>query len=121
MRGLLLYGKREAMQPMATRLARGDPGADAYDGAVNGFRLGLEQQALAYVVQVPGTISAYAEDVAPQTVSSPGRGRPSLHPLPPAALVAAAAGGRRGRAGGHHGQLARRRRRAAAARPVRGA
>jgi SRSO17 transposase len=30
LRGLLLDGKRKSMQPMATRLAKGDPQADAY-------------------------------------------------------------------------------------------
>ena len=30
LRGLLLDGKRKSIQPMATRLARGDPQADAY-------------------------------------------------------------------------------------------
>jgi SRSO17 transposase len=52
--------------------------ADAADGEVGQFRLGLEQRELAYVVQVPGTISAYAQDVAPETVPYAGRGRPPV-------------------------------------------
>jgi SRSO17 transposase len=49
--------------------------ADAADGEVGEFRLGLEQRQLAYLVQVPGTISAYAEDVAPELAPYAGRGR----------------------------------------------
>jgi SRSO17 transposase len=55
--------------------------ADAADGEVGEFRLGLEQRRLADVVQVPGTIGADPEDVAPTTVPSPGRGsHPSRAP-----------------------------------------
>jgi SRSO17 transposase len=52
--------------------------ADAADGEVSEFRLGLEQRQLAYLVQVPGTISAYPEHVAPEQVPYGGRGRPPV-------------------------------------------
>jgi hypothetical protein len=48
--------------------------ADAAYGEAGEFRLGLEQRELASVVQVPGTISAYPQDVAPETVPYAGRG-----------------------------------------------
>ncbi len=52
--------------------------ADAAYGEVSQFRLGLEQRELAYLVQVPGTISAYPQDVVPEAVPYAGRGRPPV-------------------------------------------
>jgi SRSO17 transposase len=52
--------------------------ADAAYGEVGEFRLGLEQRELAYVVQVPGTLSAYPEDVVPELAAYAGRGRPPV-------------------------------------------
>ena len=46
LRGLLLDGKRKSIQPMAARLARGDPQADAD---------ALEQALQQFVNQSPGT------------------------------------------------------------------
>src|SRR5881397_1288310 len=37
LRGLLLDGKRKSIQPIATRLARGDPAADAIEQALQQF------------------------------------------------------------------------------------
>jgi SRSO17 transposase len=52
--------------------------ADAADGKVAQFRLGLEQRGLAYLVQVPATLSAHPEQLAPEQVPYGGRGRPPV-------------------------------------------
>ena len=52
--------------------------ADAGYGDVTGFRTGLEERELAYVVQAKGTTSAYAPDVSPEAVAYAGRGRPPV-------------------------------------------
>jgi SRSO17 transposase len=52
--------------------------ADAAYGEAGEFRLGLERRGLAYVVQVPGTISAYPQEVVPEAVAYAGRGRPPV-------------------------------------------
>jgi SRSO17 transposase len=51
LRGLLLDGKRKSIQPMATRLAKGDPQADAY---------ALEQALQQFVTSPPGIRSPCA-------------------------------------------------------------
>jgi tetratricopeptide (TPR) repeat protein len=93
--------------------------ADAADGEVGEFRLGLEQRELADVVQVPGTISASPQDVAPQTVPYTGRGRPPVARYRPWRATASGAPRCGGwwclrASDGHDGCLARRRRRPAA-------
>ena len=50
--------------------------ADAGYGDITGFRLGLEQRGLPYVVAVKGTTSAYPVDAVPTAPAYSGRGRP---------------------------------------------
>src|SRR4051794_37688212 len=50
--------------------------ADAGYGDITGFRLGLEQRGLPYVVAVKATTSAYAVDTVPTAPAYSGRGRP---------------------------------------------
>src|SRR6266567_3426345 len=51
---------------------------DAAYGEVSEFRLGLERRGLDYVVQAPGTISAFTQDVVPEAMAYAGRGRPPV-------------------------------------------
>ena len=50
--------------------------ADAGYGDITGFRLGLEQRGLPYVVAVKATTSAYPVDAVPTAPAYSGRGRP---------------------------------------------
>lgn len=50
--------------------------ADGGYGDITALRVGLEQRALEYVVQVKGATSAHAADAAPITPAYQGRGRP---------------------------------------------
>jgi SRSO17 transposase len=50
--------------------------ADAGYGDATGFRLGLEERGLSYVVAVKATTSAYADTAVPSTPPYGGRGRP---------------------------------------------
>jgi SRSO17 transposase len=50
--------------------------ADSAYGEVSEFRLGLDGRELAYVVQVKGSLSAYAEEALPEQPSYGGTGRP---------------------------------------------
>ena len=51
--------------------------ADAGYGDITGFRLGLQQRGLPYVVAVKGTTSAYPVEAVPTAPAYSGRGRPS--------------------------------------------
>ena len=50
--------------------------ADAGYGDITGFRLGLEQRGLRFVVAVKGSTSAYSADSVPTAPAYSGRGRP---------------------------------------------
>jgi SRSO17 transposase len=58
--------------------------ADGGYGDITAFRLGLEQRALEYVVQVKATTSAQPADAVPVTSPYPGRGRPRAARYPDA-------------------------------------
>jgi len=63
LRGLLLDGKRKSIQPMATRLAKGDPQADAY---------ALEQALQQFVNQSPWDPAAVRRRLAERMTAAIG-------------------------------------------------
>jgi SRSO17 transposase len=71
---------RLALEMIDELLAWGLPAqvvqADGGYGESTAFRLGLEERALEYVVQVKGTTSAHPGDALPVTPAYQGRGRP---------------------------------------------
>ena len=82
--------------------------ADAGYGDVTGFRLGLEERDLQYVVAVKSTTSAYPAAAAPTAPSYNGRGRPTKpryrdDPTNLAALARAAGRGARQHLTWRHG------------------
>jgi len=69
-------GGEERGEGVGWGLPRRTTVADAGYGDVTGFRLGLEQRGLPYVVAVKGTTSAHSADTVPTAPAYSGRGRP---------------------------------------------
>jgi SRSO17 transposase len=68
--------KPEVPEAQGWGLLRRPVVADAGYGDITGFRLGLEQRDMQYVVAVKGTTSAYPADAVPTAPTYSGRGRP---------------------------------------------